>query len=145
MLNLNGNLILSGFKTEDKNQKAKRNFADHYDWLLERQKEYADKIGAEYRHYTYDDKYIELQKWYNERHPYITEYNIVNFYKIHLMDELVEEYDEVLYIDLDVLPATDENFFEEHPLSKGVAIKKNAHNKSTSKSDLQKKEHNFLP
>jgi hypothetical protein len=131
-------------ETEDKNQKAKRHFAEHYNWLLERQKEYADKIGADYKHFTYDDKYIELQKWYNKRHPYITEYNIVNFYKIHLMDEMVKEYDEILYLDLDVLPATDENFFDEHPLSEGIAIKKNAHGKSMDKGHLKKREDLFL-
>ena len=36
---------------EDKNVKAKREFANHYTWLLERQKEYANNIGADYKHY----------------------------------------------------------------------------------------------
>lgn len=121
---------------EDKNQKAKRVFAENYDWLLEKQKEYADKIGVEYKHFTFDEKYIKLRKWYNDNYPFITEYNIVNFYKIHLMYELGEEYDEILYLDLDVLPTTDENFFTEHPMELGVAIKKNAHRETMDKEAI---------
>lgn len=130
--------------TEDKNQKAKRVFAEHYDWLLERQQEYADKIGVEYKHFTYDEKYAKLRKWYNENYPFITEYNIVNFYKIHLMYELGEEYDEILYLDLDVLPATDENFFEAHPMKNGVAIKKNAHNQRMDPDSIKFWEEYYL-
>ena len=131
-------------ETEDKNQKAKREFAKHYDWLLEKQKEYAKKIGAEYKHFTYDEKYIKLQKWYNDTYPFVTEYNIVNFYKIHLMYELGEEYDEILYLDLDVLPVTDENFFEAHDLNDGVAIKKNSHGKPMNREYIKKREKRFL-
>ena len=124
--------------TEDKNQKAKREFAENYDWLLKRQKDYAKKIGAEYKHFKYDDKYIKLQEWYNKKYPFITEYNIINFYKIHLMYELCEDYDEILYLDLDVLPATDEDFFKAHPLSRGVAIKKNSHGQSMSTASVKR-------
>jgi len=131
-------------ETEDKNVKSKREFANHYDWLLERQKEYANNIGANYKHYVYDQKYIDLQKWYNDNYPYITEYNIVNFYKIHLMYELAEEYDEVLYLDLDVLPVTTENIFEKHDIKKGVLIKKNAKPLFLDSSYLKYKEQEFL-
>ena len=111
--------------TEDKNLKAKREFAENYEWLLERQRQYAEHVGAEFIHYTYDQKYIDLEKWYNEKYPVVTTYNIVNFYKIHLMYELKDQYDEILYMDLDVVPITKLNFFDEHDLSKGVAIRKN--------------------
>ena len=130
--------------TEDKNLKAKREFALHYKWLLEKQKEYANNIGAEYKHYVYDQKYINLQKWYNDNHPYITEYNIVNFYKIHLMYELGEEYDEILYLDLDVLPNTKENIFEKHNIEEGVLIKKNAHGKRADLEYVKRCEELFL-
>jgi hypothetical protein len=127
-------------ETEDKNVKAKRQFAEHYPWLLQKQMEYAAAIGAEYRHFTYDDKYQKLREWYNETYPFITEYNIVNFYKIHLMYELAEQYDEILYLDLDVLPVTKENFFEAHDLSKGIAIKKNSHGMSMNKDFIKHRE-----
>ena len=66
----------------------------------------------------YKDK---LQKYY----PYLTTYNIVNFYKIHLLYKLAQEYDEVLYLDFDVVPMKSDNFFERWDLSKGIAIKDN--------------------
>ena len=131
-------------ETEDKNVKAKREFANHYEWLLERQKEYANNIGADYNHYVYDQKYIDLQKWYNTNYPYITEYNIVNFYKIHLMYELAEEYDEILYLDLDVLPVTSDNIFDCHDINKGVLIKKNSHHKRIDIDYIKKCEELFL-
>ena len=48
------------------------------------------------------------------------EYNIINFYKIHLLYQL--EYEEILYLDMDVIPVTKLNFFDEWDLSKGIAI-----------------------
>lgn len=130
--------------TEDKNQKAKREFAIHYQWLLDKQKQYAESIGVDFKHYTYDQKYIDLRKWYNDNYPFITEYNIVNFYKIHLMYELAEQYDEILYMDLDVLPITKHSFFDEFDLTKGVAIKKNGHGKSMNKDEISKREDRYL-
>lgn len=112
--------------TEDKNQKAKRQFANNFPWLLQRQEDYAAYIGADYIHYPDDEKYQLFRKEYHERYPFITEYNIVNFYKIHLMYELAEKYDEVLYLDMDVVPTTYDNFFEVWDLSKGIAIKQQA-------------------
>ena len=126
-------------ETEDKNKKAKREFAENYQWLLDKQNQSAKDIGVDYLHFTYDEKYIKLQKWYNDNYPFITEYNIINFYKIHLMYELAEQYDEILYLDLDVLPVTKENFFTAHNLSEGPAIKKNSHGMSMDKESLKKR------
>lgn len=117
-------------ETEDKNIKAKRMFSQHKPWLVERQKAYANTVGADYILFEYDQQYVDYQQWYNDNFPYITEYNIVNFYKIHLMYQLAKDYDEILYMDLDVVPVTNDNFFEVHDLTKGVAIKKNSHGKS---------------
>ncbi len=113
-------------ETEDKNQKAKRQFANNYDWLLMRQQEYAANIGADYIHFTDTEKYQQFRKQYHNTYPFITDYNIVNFYKIHLMYELAEKYDEILYLDMDVVTVTTENFFDAWDLTKGIAIKKQA-------------------
>jgi len=94
-----------------------KKFNDNYQWLLEKQMEYADKIGVEYKHFTYDNNYIEFSKKFG---PEISEYNIINFYKMHLLYNL--DYDEILYLDLDVIPVTNDNFFEAWDLSKGIAI-----------------------
>ena len=59
-----------------------KKFNDNYDWLLKKQMAYADTIGVEYKHFTYDDDYIEFSKQFG---PEISEYNIINFYKLHLL------------------------------------------------------------
>ena len=94
-----------------------KKFNDNYQWLLDKQMKYADTIGVEYRHFTYDDNYIEFSKQFG---PEISEYNIINFYKMHLLYNL--DCDEILYLDLDVIPVTNENFFDVWDLSKGIAI-----------------------
>jgi hypothetical protein len=94
-----------------------KKFNDNHQWLLDRQKQYAELCGVEYKHFGYDENYIEFSKKFG---PEISEYNIINFYKIHLLYQL--DYDEILYLDFDVIPVTKLNFFEEWDLSKGIAI-----------------------
>ena len=62
---------VSHFENKDK-------FNQNYSWLLERQQQYANHCGVEYKHFTYDDDYIEFSKQFG---PDISEYNIINFYK----------------------------------------------------------------
>ena len=97
-----------------KNQKK---FNDNLEWLISKQKEYAKLCNADYIHFTYDHNFIEYSKQFG---PEISEYNIINFYKMHLLYQL--KYDEILYLDLDVIPVTQLNFFEEWDLSKGIAV-----------------------
>jgi hypothetical protein len=54
-----------------------------------------------------------------------TGYEIINFYKIHLLYELSKKYDEILYLDFDVVPLTDESFFDVWNLSKGICVYNN--------------------
>ncbi|SVA63506.1 uncharacterized protein METZ01_LOCUS116360 [marine metagenome] len=42
----------------------------------------------------------------------MSKYNIINFYKFYIADQLVEKYDNVLFLDFDVIPHTTENFFD---------------------------------
>ncbi len=131
-------------ETEDKNQKAFREFSENFEWLTERQKSYANSINAEYRMYIDDEKYQECRKWYHDNYPFITEYNIVNFYKIHLMYELAKEFDEILYFDLDVVPVTKENIFHVYNLDDGIIIKKNTADRYLEPYMIQKRERIFL-
>lgn len=88
--------------------------------------QYAKNIKVDYILYEYDDKFIQYKKWFNKNYPNITAYNIVNFYKIHLMYELAKTYDEILYLDFDVVPLNNMNFFDHWNLHKnGVAIMTN--------------------
>ena len=94
-----------------------KKFNDNYSWLLERQQQYADMCGVDYKHFTYDDDFVEYSKLFDSD---ISEYDIINFYKMLLLYKL--DYDEILYLDMDVIPVTKLNFFDEWDLSKGIAI-----------------------
>lgn len=104
-----------------KDLKTKNGFLKHYQWLLQRQQQYADHIGCDYVHFTYDD-YKEFDAEYKQKYPYLTTYNIVNFFKIHCMYLLKEKYDAILYLDMDVVPISFDNFFTEWDLSHGPVI-----------------------
>lgn len=64
--------------------------------LEKAQKDYAHLCGAEY--HLFDTKN--------------TAYDMIQFEKIFKLEELINDYDEVLYLDFDVVPNTKLNFFE---------------------------------
>lgn len=95
---------------------AKQKLIDEYfDRLVENKREYAEKINVDFKffHNTMKDFDIEAG----------LEFAKVNLYKHHLMAQLAEEYDEIMYVDMDVVFNTDLNVFEEHDLSKGYHIR----------------------
>ena len=109
-----------------KTERTKLLFQEYYPWLKERQIEYAKNIGVEYRLYENDEQWYAYKKFFNETYPQITAYNVVNFYKIHLLYELAKEYDEILYLDFDVVPLNNDNFFNAWDLqNNGIAILQN--------------------
>jgi hypothetical protein len=130
--------------TEDKNQKAKREFAYHLIWLEYRQRMYAKSIGIEYKLFTADNQWIEYRDQLAKQYPQLTMYNIVNFYKIHLMYQLKEEYDEMLYMDLDVVPVTSESFFDAWDLSKGMVIRHTTPMVEIRIEDIKRREKSFI-
>ena len=109
----------------EKSTKTKTAFKNNYQKLKDSHIRYANKIGVEYKLFEYDEKYKEYSNFFKENYPEINEYSIVNFYKIHLLDEMANDYDEVLYLDFDVIPMTNENFFEAWDLSKGLTLYNN--------------------
>lgn len=82
----------------NKSKRTKDRLAKYKEQLIDNQKEYSKTIGAEYRHYVRDDEYEEFFK----RFPQMSEYDVINLYKVYLLDKLSKEYDLVLYVDLDV-------------------------------------------
>ena len=117
-----------------KTERTKLQFQEYYGKLLACKQKYANDIGVPFLMYEYDQDFEDYKKWWNSQYPQITEYNIVNFYKLQILDTLCRQYDEVLYLDFDVVPVTTENFFEAHDLSKGIAIK---HNNALAKKRLE--------
>ena len=87
----------------------------YWDMLLDNKKQYAQEIGVEFKFYHNTMKDFEVNAGFD--------FAKVNLYKHHIMAELAEEYDEVMYVDMDVVFNTDENVFEVLDLSKGIHIK----------------------
>lgn len=93
---------------------AKNQIADYFDCLVENKKSYAESIGVDFKlyHNTMQDFFVSGE----------LEFTKVNLYKHHLMHELTAEYDEVMYVDMDVVFNTIKNVFEELPLDKGIHV-----------------------
>ena len=79
--------------------------------LERRQRDYAESLNVEYRLLGNDKEYKDFCK-YMKDYPQISEYDIINFYKHWMMKEFAEDYDQVCYLDFDVVPNTDENVFK---------------------------------
>ena len=100
-------------------------FKNHYKKLIECKKRYAKDIGADFRMYEYDDQYKAFEENFKRNFPHLTGYEIINFYKIHLLYELSKSFDEILYLDFDTIPLTHESFFDAWDLSKGICVYSN--------------------
>ena len=107
------------------NYVTKQQLKNHYDDLLACKEAYALANKIDFKMFEYDLNYMNYQQQMQSKYPYLTTYNVINFYKIHLLYELSKEYDEVLYLDFDVVPMKYDNFFKHWDLSKGIAVLKN--------------------
>ena len=97
----------------------------HFLRLLVEKEAYAKKLGYDFKLFEYGPDWMLFEQKLKREHPYLTTYNIVNFYKIHLLYELAKQYDEVLYLDFDVVPMQHVDFFEHWDLTKGIAVLNN--------------------
>ena len=114
-------------------------FKKHYNRLVESKKDYANSIGVPFKMFEYDDQYKIFEKKFTKDFPELTGYEIINFYKIHVLYELAKSYDEILYLDFDAIPMNhSDNFFDEWDLSKGICVLDNndkvVHNVEASQS-----------
>ena len=111
--------------TVDKANVTINAFKNHYDRLIETKIAYAEYCQADFVMFEYDDQYKTFEQNFLKDYPDFTGYEIINFYKIHLLYELSKKYDEILYLDFDVIPFTDESFFDVWDLSKGICVYNN--------------------
>ena len=72
--------------------------------------------------FEYDTDYENFYRRYKKEFPHITTYNIINEYKIFVLYQLSNHYDEILFLDFDAVPVTKESFFDAWDRSKGIAI-----------------------
>ena len=100
-------------------------FKKHYSKLIQSKSDYAKHCDADFIMYEYDDQYKTFQKNFLKDFPVFTGYEVINFYKIHLLYELAKKYDEILYLDFDAVPLTNKSFFDVWDLSKGICVYNN--------------------
>jgi len=110
--------------TADKASITVNAFKKHYKKLIDCKKHYANTIDADFIMFEHED-YQSFEKSFKSDFPELTGYEIINFYKIHLLYELSKKYDEILYLDFDVIPLTHESFFNAWDLSKGICVYSN--------------------
>ena len=103
----------SDFKDDEvsKSKRTKERLAEYKDRLVNNHKEYAESIDAEYLMFGRDKQYEDFKS----RFPMLSEYDVINLYKIYLLDKLVNEYDLVMYIDMDVYFRRNINVFNYVP------------------------------
>jgi len=110
--------------TADKASITVNAFKKHYKKLIDCKKHYANTIDADFIMFEHED-YQSFEKNFKSDFPELTGYEIINFYKIHLLYKLSKKYDEILYLDFDVIPLTNESFFDVWDLSKGICVYSN--------------------
>lgn len=113
------------FDTTEKASVTVNAFKKHYDKLKYSKERYAKEIGADFIMFEYDEQYKTFEKNFTKDFPEFTGYEVVNFYKIHLLDELSKKYDNILYLDFDAVPLTSDSFFDAWDLSKGICVYNN--------------------
>ena len=97
-------------------------FKKHYKSLIDYKRKYANSIGASFIMFENDKRYKTYEKNLRKDFPELTGYEIVNFYKIHLLYELAKKYDEILYLDFDAVPVTTESFFDIWDVQNHIAV-----------------------
>ena len=107
---------------KETNLNTKKQFLENHNQLLQCKQLYAGGIGCDF---VFVNKYLSYYNEMKNKYPFLTTYNIINFYKIYLLYKFSAKYDEILYLDFDVIPNTDENFFDVWDLSKGIAVLNN--------------------
>lgn len=108
---------LTGYVGDDipRSHRTKNKLAKYYQQLVECKTQYAETCGADFVMFHADDRYTKfLQSMQSD----IYEFDKINFYKHYLLEQLSHEYDNVLYMDLDVVPNTQLSFFNELDMSK---------------------------
>lgn len=117
---------LDNFDKKNTNQRNTNLFKLNYNKLKSCQEKYAKSIGVDYKLFEADSEYLKFKIQFNTKYPFITSYNIVNFYKLKLLYDLCKNYDEILYLDFDVVPLTNDNFFKKWNLKKGITVYDNS-------------------
>ena len=106
----------------DKSKQTKIALLNNSERIQEKQRQYANDIGADYRLFQYDDYYKSFFNNIKNNYPEISEYDIINFFKHKIMRDMAEQYNYVCYMDFDVIPNTTDCIFEAHNVDNMIAV-----------------------
>jgi hypothetical protein len=117
---------------------TKTQLAKHYQRLIDIKKDYATICNAEFKLYENDIEWQEFKSKYNSY-----QFDVINLYKIYLWEKLANTYDNVLYLDFDVIPNTSESFFDKFDMNYICVHSPNATKENVwSKSMLKNRNNN---
>jgi len=105
-----------------KAEKTKSQFIKYKNRLLNSKKDYAKMCDADF--IFFDDIPDK-------------DFDSINFYKHKLMEDLIKDYDNILYLDFDVIPNTNESFFKVHDMTKINVHAVNSTKKNTWSNETQ--------
>ena len=132
------NLVATNSKSDVYNdQHKKTKFNEYRDRLIQCKESYAKSVGADWKFFGDREHYEIFKSSYFSTYHQISEYDIINFYKIWLMYYLSKQYDNVLYLDMDVVPIKTNNLFAAIDFNRGIAIHTNT---EAALNDLHKVE-----
>lgn len=127
--------------TISKSERTKIELKQNYQKLIDVKTKYCEQIGVDFCMFEYDTEYKKYEEFFKSKYPEITTYNIINFYKIHLMYELSKKYEQILYIDFDVVPTCKVSFFDAWDLTKGICLLENNKDVNKRKVSIYKINH----
>tara|TARA_R100000388_G_scaffold94756_1_gene83159 strand:- start:774 stop:1694 length:921 start_codon:yes stop_codon:yes gene_type:complete len=102
------------------------------DIFLQDKIDYANKCEADFilveNNDYFDNVWLPEMK---EKFPYVSVFDIIQYYKIRLMGLFAEKYDNVLFMDFDVVygTKTPPNIFKTFDFSKGIVIRRKTYDK----------------
>ena len=99
-----------------KSVRTKTQFQLHFDKLKECKEQYAKLCGAEFKIFSDNSEF--KSKFGHHFDNFKKDYDIMNFYKLYLFEQLANDYDEIVYLDFDVVPNTTKSPFEEWDMNK---------------------------
>ena len=119
---------------------------DHNAWMMiDKQKEYATRIGVDYQVIRPGEQFYQYLADTKEKLEIEDDYQVIQHYKHFLMEQFTQEFDEVLYLDLDVLPLGSQNIFNEFDLNQGLPTHGFIDDKQENIENLAKGYLSYLP
>lgn len=102
-----------------KSERTRIEFQRNYHRLKNRQSHYAQLCSADYFVIGRDARFNNFRM----RFESLSLYQIVNLYKIHLLQHYANMYEQLLYLDFDVVPNSNISIFDAFDFSAGVCVR----------------------